>query len=224
LIGTWDARRLSRWLIAYGLVGLLVSGIGLGAMIWVNGRIAAVRSDAEATAARLTTTMELAATVLRGASTTARSFGGTADQTAQAVSSASATAAEVRSDLAALEAQLRSVTFFGATPLSASADAVGRIATSMSGLDGQLALVAESLKGNQGALAGNARSLDELAASTDTLAVRLGPSLGPASLGDVQAVIAITLLLFAGWSFVPSIGAFALGVWLRRELARSRST
>jgi hypothetical protein len=215
MTGTLDLRRVSRGLIAYGIVGLLVSGIGLGATVWVNGRIASLRHEAEATAARLTTTMELAAVVLRGASTTAGSFGGTAGQTAEAVSSAAVTATEVRSDLAALEAQLRSVTFFGATPLSSSADAVGRIATSMAGLDAQLALVAECLQGNETALAGNAATLAELADSTDALAAQLGPSVGQDSFADVQVVIAATLLMFAAWSSVPAIGALALGLWLR---------
>lgn len=223
MIETWDVRRLSRGLIACGIVGIFVSGIGLGATVWVNGRITSIRNDAEATAARLTTTMAIAATVLRGASTTAQSFGGTADQTAQAVSSASGTAGEVRSDLSALESQLRSVSILGATPFSSSADAVGRIATSLDGLDAQLALVADSLAGNRDALAGNAATLIELADSTDALAARLGPSVGQGSFGDVQQVIAVTLLMFAAWSFVPAVGAFALGMWLRREPARSQS-
>jgi hypothetical protein len=212
-------RRLSRGLIAYGIVGLLVSGIGLGETVWVNGRIDNLRHEAATTAARLTTTMELAAVVLRGASTTAGSFGGTADQTAEALSSAAGTATEVRSDLAALEAQLRSVTFFGAAPLSSSADAVGRIATRMAGLDAQLALVTESLRGNGTALAGNATTLAELADSTDALAARLGPGVGQDSFGDVQLVIAATLLMFAAWSFVPAVGSLALGLWLAREPA-----
>jgi hypothetical protein len=219
MIQTVAMRRFSRGLIAYGIVGLIVSSIGLGSIVWVNGRIDSLRHEARATAARLTTTMELAAVVLRGASTTAGSFGGTAAQTAEAVSSASVTATEVRADLAALEAQLRSVTFFGATPLSSSADAVGRIATSMAGLDSELALVAESLKGNGKALANNAATLAGLADSTDALAARLGPSVGQDSFGEVQQVIAVTLLMFAAWSFLPAIGALALGVWLRRELA-----
>jgi len=216
--------RLSRGLIAYGIIGLVVAAIGFGAMVWVNGRISHVRSEAEVTVARLATAMELAATVLRGASTTARSFSGTVDQTAEAVSSAAATMTETRSDLSALEAQLRSVNILGATPLSSPADAVGRIAASMDGLDTQLSLIADDLKGNRDALAGNAVSLSELGRSTEALAARLGPSVGQDSLADVQQVIAITLLMFAAWSFVPAAGALALGVWLRQEPGRPGST
>ena len=217
-------RRVSRGLIAYGIIGLIVAAIGFSAMVWVNGRISNLRGEAEATVARLATTMELAAMVLRGGSTTAQSFSGTVDQTARAVSSAAVTTTEVRSDLSALEAQLRSVSFLGATPLSSSADAVGRIGASMEGLDTQLSLIADGLTGNRDALAGNGASLSDLGDSTEALAARLGPSVGQDSLGDVQQVIAITLLMFAAWSFVPAAGALVLGVWLRRELGRSWST
>lgn len=209
--------RLSRGLIACGIIGLVVAAIGFGAMVWVNGRISDLRGEAEVTATRLATTMELAAVVLRGASTTAQSFSGTVDQAAEAVSSAAPTVTETRSDLSALEAQLRSVNILGATPLSSPADAVGRIAASLEGLDAQLSLIAVDLKGNRDALAANAASLSELGDSTRALAARLGPSVGQDSFGEVQQVIAITLLMFAAWSFVPAAGAFALGVWLRRE-------
>ena len=217
-------RSLSRGLIAYGIIGLIVAAIGFGAMVWVNGRIGSLRGEAEATVTRLATTMELAASVLRGAATTAQSFSGTVDQTAKAVSSAAVTATEVRSDLSALEAQLRGVSFLGATPLSSSADAVGRIGGSMEGLDAQLALISKGLTGNRDALAGNAASLSKLSISAEEVAVSLGPSAGQDSLGEIQQVIAATLLMFAAWSFVPAVGALALGAWLRQELSRSRSS
>ena len=81
---------------------------------------------------------------------------------------------------------------------------------------------ADDLAGNRDGLAANVASLSGLADSTAALAARLGASHGPDSLGDVQQVIAITLLMFAVWSFVPAFGALALGLWLRRELARPR--
>ena len=215
--------RLSRGLIAYGIIGLVVAAIGFGAMVWVNGRIGQIRDAAEGTVARLATTMELAANVLHGASATAQSFSATVDQSAQAVSAAAVTITEVRSELSALEAQLRSVSILGATPLSSPADAVGRIAASMEGLDPRLSLIADSVKDNRDALAGNATALGELGDSTQALAVRLGSGVGQDSFADVQQVIAVTLLMFAAWSFVPAVGALVLGVWLRRELGRSRS-
>ena len=215
-----EGRWVSRALIACGVAGLVVAAIGIGATVWANGRIGELRSEAHLTVTRVANTMEIAASVLVGASSTARSFGGTADQAAEAVSAAVLTTAEVRSDLSALEAQLRSVSFLGATPLSSSADAVGRIVASMEGLDAELSLVAEGLEGNRDALAGNGSSLRELADSTRELARRLGPSVGLDAIADVQQVIAITLLMLSAWSIVPAAGALALGLWLRRGLER----
>lgn len=213
---------LSRGLIAYGLIGFVVAAVGFGATVWVNGRISSLRTDAGATVARAASTIQLSAVLLRGAATTVHSFGETADQARQAVSAAAATIAEVQSDLSGLEAQLRSVSIFGATPLSSSADTIGRIAASMDGLATQIPLLAGGLATNRDALTANAASLGGLADSIAALGARLGPSPGPDSLGETQQVIAITLLMFATWSFVPAVGALALGLWLRRELARGR--
>ena len=216
------ARRLSQGLIAYGLVGLVVAIIGFGVMVWVNGRISTLRADAEASVAQAATTMELAATVLRGASTTAQSFSGTAEQTRQPVSATVVTVAEARSDLSALEAQLPSVR---------SGDAAGVVGGRGGADRGEHGrhrvadpVVADSLQGNRDALAGNAAALSDLADGTAALAARLEPGVGQDAFGDVQQVIAVTLLMFAAWSCVPAIGAIGLGVWLRGELARSRSS
>jgi hypothetical protein len=220
-----DAMRwLCRGLIAFGIIGLVVAAIGFGSMVWVNGRISDLRGEAKTTLTQLAGTTELAATVLRGASTTAQSFSGTVDQSAQAVSAATLTITQARSELAALEAQLRSVNVLGQSPLASSADSVARIATSLEGLDTQLPLIATDLGSNRDALARNAVALGDLAKSTTTLAARLGPSSGPDSIGDVQQVVAITLIMFAAWSFVPAAGALALGLWVRQELGRSRAT
>jgi ABC-type transporter Mla subunit MlaD len=168
--------------------------------------------------------MELTATALRGASTTAQSFSQTADQTTQAASAASVTLLEVRSDLSALEAQLRSVSLLGATPLASSADAVARITASLDGLNAQIPTVTDSLTGNRDALARNAAALGALADSTAAFATRLGPTAGQDPFGDAQLVIVITVLLFTAWSAVPAVGALALAAWLRGELARSASS
>ena len=211
-------RRLSQGLIAYGIVGLLIAAVGLGALVWVNGRIGALGTRVDTTVAQLAGTMERTANVLHDASTTAESFTQTVDQSALAVTSAAATITEVRSGLTGLESQLRAVSILGNSPLGSTADAVGRINTSLQGLDTRLLLISESLTANRGALAANATSLDQLGDSMDALAGRLRSGVVEESLDDVQAVIVVMLLVFAAWSTVPAVGALALGVWLRREL------
>lgn len=217
-------RRLSSGLIAYGVIGLAVAAIGFGGLVWVNGRVGTLRAEVATTNAQEAATMDVAANVLQRAATTAQTVTVTVDQTAQAVSAATATITETRSDLTALEAQLRSFNILGAAPLSSAADAVSRIATSIQGLDTQLPIVAASLDDNRATIAANAASLGQLGDATAALATRLRAGAIEDSLGELQRLISVTLLVFTAWSMLPALGALVLGVWLRRELRRSPST
>jgi hypothetical protein len=217
-------RRLSSGLIAYGLLGLALAAIGFGALVWVDGRVSALRGEVETTLRQESTVVALAGGVLHDAATTVRAFDETVGQSSRAVTAAAATVTEARSDLVALEAQLRSFNILGATPLSSSADAVGRIATSLEGLDAQLPVVAGGLDDNRVVLAANAASLDRLGDAAEALAARLRSGVVDDSLGELQLLISVTLLVFTAWSLLPALGALALGAWMRRELRRSRSS
>jgi hypothetical protein len=184
----------------------------------VNDRFNTIRDEVDATLVQRATTMRLAAKVLRDASTTVQSFTVTLDQSALAVSSAAGTIAEVRSDLDAVEAQLRSFSILGTAPLSDAADDIARIATSMEGLDTRFALIADSLRGDRIALAANATSLGRLGDSIDALAARLDAGVIGDSLGDIQRIMSVTLLVLTIWLVVPALGALVLGIWLRRTL------
>jgi len=214
-------QRTSQGLIAYGIVGLAVAAVCLVALIWVNGRVGDLRAEAETTVGQLATTMDRTAKALHDASTTAQSFTGTVEQSGLAVSSAADTITEVRSGLSSLEAQLRAVNILGAQPLSATADAVGRIDASLEGLDTRLDAIATGLSTNRDALASNATSLGQLGDSVEDMATRLDSGVIEDSLGDIQTVIVVVLLVFTAWSLVPAIGALVGGLWLRRELERS---
>jgi hypothetical protein len=214
-------RRLAQGLIAYGIIGLVVAAICLVALIWVNGRVGGLRAEAETTVGNLATTMDRTAQSLHDASTTAQSFTVTVEESAQAVSSAAATITEVRTGLGSLESQLRAVSILGAQPLSGTADAVGRIDASLEGLDTRLSGIATGLSGNRDALARNATSLGQLGDSVEAMAERLDSGVIEDSLGDIQKVIVVVLLVFTAWSLVPAVGALVGGLWLRRELERS---
>lgn len=216
--------RLSRGLIAYGVVGLVVAAIGLGALLWVNGRVGSLQSEAATTVARLATTTEQTSEALHDAAVTATTFSTTLDGIAKAVPATSAQIAALRTDLVALESQLRGVNILGNTPLASAADAVGRISASMAGIDTQLGIVAVALSANSNALAANATSLRRLGDSTATLAARLRSGVVEDSLGDVQSVTVVLLLAFTVLSVVPAVGALALGIWLQRELERRART
>jgi hypothetical protein len=219
-----DLRRgldqLSRGLIAYGIVALIVAAIGFGATVWANGRLGNLRETVGASVDEMATSTERSAAALHDASSTAKTFSSTLDQGAAAMPAVAQQIAAVRTDLAALQDQLRSVNIFGATPLSSAADAVGRIAVSLEGLDMQLQLAAVALTANRDALASNATSLGRLGDSAAALATRLRSGVIEDSFGDVQGVIVLVLLAFMALSVVPAIGALVLGFWLRHELER----
>jgi hypothetical protein len=217
-------KRLSKGLIAYGVIGLVVAAIAFGALMWVNGRIGDLRTEVDTTIAQLATTTERTTTALRNASRTAQTFSTTLEQAANAMPSASQRIVGLRADLSSLETQLRSVNILGATPLGSAADAVGKISASLEGIDTQLSLIGVALTANSQALAANATSLDLLADSTDAIATRLGSGVVDDSLGDVQMVIVVTLLVFTLLSLVPAVGALAFGIWLRRELEQADVT
>lgn len=217
-------RHLGTGLIAYGAVGLIVAAIGFGTVIWVDGRVGAIREEVEATLTQEAAVIGLAAEVLHDVATSAQSFTVTVDQSSLAVASAAGTITELRSDLVALEDQLRSVDILGATPLATSADAVGRIVASIAGLDTRLSLTADGLVGNRIALAENATSLEQLADTTENLAAQRRSDDRGETLGEIQRLTSITLMVLSAWSAVPAVGALILGIWLRRKLGASVST
>ena len=215
--------RLSRGLIAYGIVALVVAAIGFGAIFWANGRLGNLRDTVGTSVSQMATTMDRSAEALHDASRTAATFSSTLDQGATAMPAISQQIGGVRTDLSALEGQLRAVSIFGQSPLSSAADAVGRIAVSLQGLDTQLSLAAVALTANRDALASNSTSLGGLGDSVASIASRLRSGVIEDSFGDVQSVILIMLLVFTALSVVPAVGALVLGVWLRRELERDGS-
>ena len=68
------SRRLSRGLIAYGVIGLIVAVIGLALLLYANTRIDAAGDRVEASVGQLTTTLDRTAQALHDASTTAATF------------------------------------------------------------------------------------------------------------------------------------------------------
>jgi hypothetical protein len=211
-------RRVATGLIAYGIVGLVVAVIGLGALVWVNGRMESVASSADVTVVRLTDSLDNAAVALADAGASATSFAGTLDRTTVTVEDAAETLRAVRPQLAALEAQFRSINILGQQPFGKAADVVSGISPALEGLDGRLDDIASSLTENRAKLTANAASLSATGASIAALSDLLKGGVVTTGVDDVRAVILVTLLLLVAWTAVPAVGALGFGIWLRREL------
>jgi ABC-type transporter Mla subunit MlaD len=210
--------RLSRGLIAYGIIALIVAGVGLALLLYANTRIDTAGDRVEASVGQLTTTLDRTAQALHDASATAATFNTTLDQTQTAVAAAANTIVSVRTNLQNLESVLRSVSILGASPLGGAANAVGGVASSIEGLDSKLTAIAGGLTTSRDSLAANAGSLGALGDSIATTADRLRSGVVEDSLADVHVAIVLMLFVLTAWAAVPAIGAIVLGVWLRRRL------
>jgi len=213
--------RLASGLLIYGIVGLIVGIIGLGGLIWVNGKVNTAAERATATISQLTATLDKTATALTDASSSANSFATTIDSSSAALDQAASTIANVEPLLQRLEGQLRGVNILGSQPLGGAADVVAQLAGDMSGLDQKLGAISTSLGDNKGKLGTNSQSLGALGTQMAALSDRLQSGVVQESLDDLQSILTVLLATFVMWAVVPAFGALALGIWLRRELRAS---
>ena len=213
------SRRLSDGLIGYGVAGLMVALLGLLALVWVSGRVAALADSVDAEVAQLATTLDRTADTLHDAGSSAVSFAVTLERTPPSVRQAAVTIRNLRPNLQAIEAQLSTISILGTEPLAGPARLFGEMATDLQGLDTRLDLIAGDLETDRDALLANSRSLTEAGDQAAALAKRVRSGFIQGGLDDLRAVLVVTVLVFVGWTAVPAVGALLLGIWLRRTLA-----
>lgn len=210
--------RLANGLLAYGVVSLLVAAAGLMALLWLGGRLDAFGDRATGQIETLVATLEDTSDTLDDAGRSAVSFAVTLERTPPIVRQTATTISNLRANLLSVQAQLAGFTIFGATPLAASAQTFGQMATDLKGLDTRLGLVATDLESNKAALLANSASLRALGVTVRGVAQDLGGGSVEASLDDVRLALTVLALLMIGWAAVPAVGALAFGWWLRRML------
>ncbi len=208
--------RLANGLVAYGVIGLIVTLLGLVALGWVGGRIGDLTDRASARIEQVADTLDATSQALTDASETARTFATTLTTTVAAVDAVGSRIGELQPTLADLEAQFRAINILGAQPLSRAADVVGSIHASLDGVDGQLDAVADSLRNGHDRLAANGSSLAVLGSKIGALSDELRSGTVEDSLADVRAIITVTMLVLAMWAAIPAVGALVVGAWLRR--------
>ncbi len=216
------ADRLSRGLIAYGIVGLLVALLGLGTLLWTAGAVGGFNDRVADESEQLGATLRGTARALDDASRTAETFESTLEQTPPSVRQAAQTIRNLRPRLVALQAQAGAIEIFGSRPLGSIGELFGQMAVDLEGLDDQLDRIADSLGGNQESLRTNARSLAALADELSGFADRLDGGVVTDSLSEVRTILALVLAVLVVAMAVPAAGALAFGLWLRRELETGR--
>lgn len=212
-------RRLSTGLIAYGVAGLAVALLGLVALGWTAGRVAALAETVDTEVAQLAATLDRTAETLRAAGSSAVTFAVTLERTPPSVRQSAETIRNLRPNLQAIESQLSSISILGSQPLAGPARLFGEMASDLQGLDTRLDLIADDLETDRDALLRNADSLNSLGDQTSVMAERIRTGFIQRGLEDLRLVLVLTILVFVGWTAVPAVGALALGLWLRRTLA-----
>jgi hypothetical protein len=218
-IGLRDGlRRLATGLIAYGAIGIVIAAIGLVAVFWLSGRIGAIGDPTTTQLSTIADTLDETATALTDASATAASFSGTLDSTAPAVRQVATAIGAVEGSLRSIEERLGRVQILGNRPLEDVGGQFGQMASHLEGLDAQLGSIADNLEGNREALTANAGSLATLGERLSAIADKLRSGGVTERLDDLQAVVTLLSLLLVIWVALPAIGALWLGWWLRRVL------
>jgi hypothetical protein len=209
-------RRLTRILIGYGVVGLVVAAIGIATLFIglgrVNGLADRLRDDVGGVAAA----MERTAAVLDDAAATARGFGTTIDSSTSALSAAAGDLRQIVPQLRDIETRANAINILGSQPLAPIAGLFGQIAGQLSDLDTQLDGIAVNLGSNRTALDANAGSLAALATETRRLGERLGGDSLPGAVDDARWLLVAMLLIGSLGAAVPAFGALLAGVWLHR--------
>jgi hypothetical protein len=210
--------RLSTGLIAYGLIGVAVTVIGVFALLWVGGRLGGIAERTGDQVESIVATLDSTAVVLDRAGTSATSFAGTLERTPPAVRQTAVTVANLRANLVLVEGQLSAISILGSQPLANVADLFGQMATDLEGLDTRLETIATDLDDNRTALNANAASLQSLGTKLEDVADDLRGGGIEDSFADVQLILTVLSVLLIAWTALPAAAALGLGWWIRREL------
>ena len=209
-------RRLSNGLLAYGVIGLLAVGVGLGVLVWADGRVAAVADSVEVEVAQMTLTLDRTADTLHNAGALAGSFAGTLDRTPASVRQAAQTVRGLRPNLEQVGAQLGAFEIFGTRPLGGPAGLFQEMATGLRDLDTELDSIAADLETDRTALVDNARSLTEAGDQAAVLADRVRAGFIQDGFDDIRTVLAVLVITLIALAAIPAATALLFGAWLRR--------
>lgn len=211
-------RRLATGLIVYGLIGLVLAVVAVFAVVWAGSRLAAVGGRVETQIAAVVETLDRTSVALADAGTSATSFSVTMERTPPVVRQTAQAIADVRSDLRSAENQFSQIEILGRRPLGGVADAFGRMAANLDGLDERLDLIATDLESNRTALLANATSLSALGARLGLVADDLRGGAVEEGFADLRSSATILVLVLLVWMTLPAFGALWLGLRLRRDM------
>jgi hypothetical protein len=209
------SRNVARAALVYGVIGLVLTALTLGAAFWAGAHFQAANERLTSRVERLQGTLNSSAVAIEAAAAAVGSAGNTLDQTAAALDSAAGSVNAASAALAAFADTSDSINILGQRPFAGIGDGLRTSAGRLADLSARLGGVATSLRGNRGALDASPAALANLAASLRSASDGLADDV-TASLNDVQAILTITFLAAAMWFGAAAVAAIILGLWLRR--------
>jgi hypothetical protein len=211
-------RRLARILLGFGVVGLIVAGLALVALVIGVSRVNGVADRFGGDVGGISRTLDRTSDVLDKAAATAGGFGATIDGTTGALGVVGGDIDAITPRLEAIADQTAALNILGTNPLASVSGLFRDIAGQLTDVRGQLTTVATSLATNRAALTANATSLGELAAETRKLSAQLDGAALTGAIEDLRVLLVIVLGIGALGAAVPAVGSLLVGLWIRREL------
>ncbi len=209
------ARAISRVALIYGVIGVVLAVLTLGAAFWASGRFQDTSQRMAARAVRIEGVLNSSALALETAATAIGSAGATIDSTAAAIDSAATSINAAATSLSKVADSAAGVSILGQQPLAGISDGFNNTATHLADLSTSLSGVATALRGNKTALAAVPVALTNLATNLRAAGDGLADDV-TAGLDDVQSIFMVTFLVAALWFGAPAIASIAFGLWLRR--------
>ncbi len=209
------SRMVARVALVYGVVGLALAALTVGAGFWAGAQLQATNDRLTARVERVQETLNSTALALELSATAVGSAGPTLDQTAVALDSAAASVAAASAALAAIADSADSVNILGQRPFADIGEGFRTSANGIADMSTKLGGVATALRGNRSALDAAPAALSNLATSLRRVSDGMAGDV-TANLNNVQAILTVTFLVAALWFGAAAVAAIFLGLWLRR--------
>jgi ABC-type transporter Mla subunit MlaD len=212
-------RTLSRGLMVYGVIGLLLALVGLVAAVSVNGYLTTMNDQLDGQIATASKTIDSASAALTEAASTASSAASTLDATSTALTNLHGATTSLASAFRSLEQTTASVSILGLTPLASVSSFFGDAATQLETASSQVGTVGTSLHDNHDALTKASAAASDLATSMNGLKASLESGTIQSSIDQLRLAFITTLLVVVLFFAFPAIAALIAGWRLRRSPA-----
>jgi hypothetical protein len=217
-VSTDSMRRIANALIAYGVAGLILAGIGLAVVLVAGWRLNSVGDRLETQSARVVALLDATATALDDATVTVGDVASTLDSADPMIQRVATALTTTVTSLRGLEDAASSVSILGGNPLGGLADRFGQVADSLDGLDAELAAFGNDLASDADSLRKNVESVTALADQLHSIRDQLTGELISDAFGALRLMFIAVVAFLVAVAALPAASALWIGRRIRSEL------